>query len=106
MMQEEILQALMTVIDPELMVDIVNLGLIYGIDVNDDVCTVTMTLTIPGCPLSDVIKRNITEAVTKVAGINEVKIELVWYPVWGLDKMSDQAKKSLDIPMEVTNENN
>ena len=96
----------MTVIDPELRVDIVNLGLIYGIDVNDDLCTITMTLTIPGCPLSDMIKNDITEAVTKVAGINQVKIELVWYPVWGLEKMSDQAKTTLGIPVEVKDENN
>ena len=96
----------MTVIDPEFRVDKVNLGLIYGIDENDDLCTITMTLTIPGCPLSDVIKNDITEAVTKVAGINQVKIELVWYPVWGLEKMSDQAKTTLGIPVEVKDENN
>lgn len=105
-MQEEILQALKTVIDPELNIDIVNLGLIYDTEVVDGVCTVTMTLTMPGCPLSNFLFQSITETVKKIDGIDEVKINLVWYPVWSIEKMSNEAKLTLGIPLGAINENN
>lgn len=78
---DQIMTALTQVIDPELQVDVVNLGLIYGIDIEGDKATIKMTLTIMGCPLSDYLEQHIQKAVLSVAGIKSCDIKLVWYPV-------------------------
>ncbi|WP_276754710.1 metal-sulfur cluster assembly factor [Limosilactobacillus ingluviei] len=94
----QVLDALEDVIDPELGIDIVNLGLIYDIDVDDaGNCQINMTLTTPGCPLSDVLDRDIKEHAGAVEGVNQVTVNLVWYPVWTMDKMSRYAKIALGI---------
>ena len=81
-------------IDPELNVDVVNLGLIYEIDLDEDgICLINMTLTTPACPLTEVLISGITEAVKKVDEVKNVDEEFVWYPVWSPDRMSDAAKK-------------
>lgn len=96
--ENEVMDALEQVIDPELGIDLVNLGLIYDVTVDDQgVCTVTMTLTTMGCPLGDILNRDITNAVTSVKGISECKINLVWEPVWDLSRMSRFAKIALGI---------
>lgn len=97
-MKTAITEALETVIDPELGVDIVNLGLIYGVDL-DDVghCDVEMTLTTMGCPLTDILDDGIHRALMAVPGINSVDIHLVWYPAWGPERMSRYAKTALGI---------
>lgn len=78
----QVLDALEDVIDPELGIDIVNLGLIYDVDVDDaGNCQINMTLTTPGCPLSDVLDRDIKEHAGAVEGVNQVTVNLVWYPV-------------------------
>lgn len=89
--------ALTQVIDPELQVDVVNLGLIYGIDIEGDKATIKMTLTIMGCPLSDYLERHIQKAVLSVAGIKSCDIKLVWYPVWTTERLSSAAKKQLGV---------
>lgn len=94
----QVLDALEDVIDPELGIDIVNLGLIYDVDVDDaGNCQINMTLTTPGCPLSDVLDRDIKEHASAVEGVNQVTVNLVWYPVWTMDKMSRYAKIALGI---------
>ena len=94
----QVLDALEDVIDPELGIDIVNLGLIYDVDVDDaGNCQINMTLTTPGCPLSDVLDRDIKELAGAVEGVNQVTVNLVWYPVWTMDKMSRYAKIALGI---------
>lgn len=96
--EDAVMGALEQVIDPELGIDLVNLGLIYGVDVDDSgMCTVTMTLTTMGCPLGDFLNDAITEAATSVDGVNKCKINLVWEPVWGIDKMSRFAKIALGL---------
>lgn len=92
---DQIMTALTQVIDPELQVDVVNLGLIYGIDIEGDKATIKMTLTIMGCPLSDYLERHIQKAVLSVAGIKSCDIKLVWYPVWTTERLSSAAKKQL-----------
>lgn len=94
---DQIMTALQSVIDPELQVDVVNLGLIYGIEIQKDQATVNMTLTISGCPLSTYLQNEIEKAVTSVDGINTCQVKLVWYPVWTPDKMTEAAKKQLAI---------
>ncbi|MFC6180535.1 metal-sulfur cluster assembly factor [Lactiplantibacillus daowaiensis] len=92
------LDALKTVIDPELGVDIVSLGLIYDVT-NDDQghCLVTMTLTMMGCPLTDVLANGITDALKALPGVNEVEINLVWEPAWSIARMSRAARLTLGV---------
>lgn len=97
-MKEEIMDALGEVIDPELGVDIVNLGLIYGVDIDDEGnVKVTLTLTSMGCPLAGIINSAVTDAVKKVDGVKEVEVNLVWDPPWTKDRMSRIAKIALGI---------
>ncbi len=97
-MKEEIMEALETVEDPELHIDIVNLGLIYGVDIDDENnVKVTMTLTAMGCPLAGVINQMVTEAVQQVSGVKGVEVNIVWNPPWSKDRMSRYAKMALGI---------
>lgn len=94
---DQIMTALQKVIDPELQVDVVNLGLIYNIDIQDKKAIVKMTLTISGCPLSTYLQDGIQKAVTSVEGIDECEVKLVWYPVWSPERMTTAAKKQLGM---------
>lgn len=94
---DQIMTALQKVIDPELQVDIVNLGLIYGIDIDGDKATIQMTLTISGCPLSDYLQKEIQKAVLSVPEIKTCIVQLVWYPVWSPDRMTKAAKAQLGM---------
>lgn len=97
LIEQEVLEKLQTVIDPELGIDLVNLGLIYDIEVNDQQCKITMTLTTMGCPISDLLYKMIKEAVLQVAEITKCEINLVWEPAWGPDKMSRFARMALGV---------
>ena len=94
---DKIMTALQGVEDPELLIDVVNLGLIYGIDIEGDHATITMTLTIVGCPLSTYLQNAIEKAVLSVPEINTCDIKLVWYPVWNPERMTVAAKKQLGM---------
>lgn len=84
--------------DPELGIDIVNLGLVYGVDIDDDGnVKITMTLTAMGCPLAGTINDQVTEAVKKVDGVRDVEVNIVWNPPWTKDRMSRYAKIALGI---------
>ncbi|MFD1483781.1 metal-sulfur cluster assembly factor [Lacticaseibacillus baoqingensis] len=96
--KEKALVQLEQVIDPELGVDIVDLGLIYDVALDDaGVCVVTMTLTIMGCPLSDMLSEDIDNTLSALPEVKEVKINLVWEPAWSVDNLSRQAKIMLGI---------
>ena len=94
---DKIMTALQGVEDPELLIDVVNLGLIYGIDIEGDHVTIKMTLTIVGCPLSTYLQNAIEKAVLSVPEINKCDIKLVWYPVWNPERMTVAAKKQLGM---------
>lgn len=96
-LENQVAAALEEVDDPELGIDLINLGLIYDIQVQEGICTITMTLTIMGCPLADTLDKQIKEAVTAVAGIDECKINLVWEPAWSIDRLSRYARLTLGI---------
>lgn len=97
-MKEEIMEALETVEDPELHIDIVNLGLVYGVDIDDDRnAKVTMTLTSMGCPLAGMINEMVETAVKSVDGIKGVEVNIVWNPPWSKERMSRYAKMALGI---------
>lgn len=97
-MNERLMEALEEVIDPELGIDIVNLGLIYGaeIDENGDVL-VTMTLTAMGCPLAATIQHEVKSALSVFDEVNDVQVNIVWNPPWTKDNMSRYAKIALGI---------
>ncbi|KRN29505.1 hypothetical protein IV38_GL000390 [Lactobacillus selangorensis] len=97
-LQEQIIKVLSDVIDPELGVDVVNLGLIYGVDLDEQGhCTLHMTLTTVGCPLTDVLYDELKSALLGVDVIQSVKIELEWDPVWNINMMSPEARMMLGI---------
>lgn len=97
--KDQVIEQLKTIIDPELNVNIVDLGLIYDIVIDQEkgAVEVTMTLTTPGCPLSFVFEEWIPEAVKKIEGVKDVRMNLVWEPAWDPDKMTDDAKELMGI---------
>jgi metal-sulfur cluster biosynthetic enzyme len=93
---EEINDALREVIDPELGLDFVELGLIYGVEVDDaGVVKVTYTLTSPGCPIGPQVEEQIEEFVSEIEGVSSVSSEITFQPPWTVDKMSEDAKFAL-----------
>jgi len=97
-LQEEARTALKSVIDPELNMNVVDLGLIYGIDVNGSQVKVTHTLTSPGCPLGPVIKGQMHSALGRLPWVKEIQVELTWTPPWDPHTMaSEEVKTELGI---------
>lgn len=95
---EEIMEALKTCYDPEIPVNIVDLGLIYDVKVRDDNSVyIKMTLTAPGCPAGFLLDAQVKEAVMQVKGVKDVEVELVFDPPWTPERMSDEAKAILGI---------
>lgn len=96
--KDKIMQAMEAVIDPELGIDIVNLGLIYEVNVfNGGYCEMKITLTTMGCPLADVITEDIHKAMEEIDEINELDVKLVWYPAWDTSRMTRYARIALGI---------
>lgn len=96
--KDKILQALEEVIDPELGIDIVNLGLIYEIRFEQDgVTEIDMTLTTMGCPLADMITDQIHDVMKSIPEVTKVDVKLVWYPAWTVDRLSRYARIALGV---------
>jgi len=93
--QDAVYGAIGTVIDPEVGFDIVSLGLIYNVKIEESYVHVRMTLSTKGCPLHELIKQWTKEAVEKIDGVNECAIEIVWEPAWNITMASDEVKKAL-----------
>lgn len=94
--EERIVEVLKTVYDPEIPVDIYNLGLIYGVDLADDgILDITMTLTAPNCPAADFIMEDVRLKAEGVEGVKHVRIDLTFEPEWDRDMMSEEAKLDL-----------
>ena len=93
---EQITNSLKQCMDPEVPLSIVDMGLIYGIDVSDnnDV-NIKMTMTTKGCPLHDTMVDDVTRYTKKVPGVNNVQVDIVWDPPWSMDRMSDDAKAKM-----------
>jgi metal-sulfur cluster biosynthetic enzyme len=96
--KDDVMDAMKVVYDPEIGVNIVDLGLVYDVDVkeNNDV-EVTMTLTSMGCPLGPVIIGDVQKALSPLDGVGEVGVRIVWSPPWSPDMMSEDAKDELGI---------
>ncbi len=95
--RDDIINALKTVYDPEIPVNIWDLGLVYDINITDKEIVVTMTFTSPTCPMMEEILSQVKNAVTNVAGKTPVRVELVWDPPWNISMMSDAARVELDL---------
>ena len=95
----DVLDALKEVVDPEIGMNIVDVGLVYQVQPSEDKIEVDYTLTSPGCPLADVIERDITEALQRRLGMENVVLNLVWNPPWSLDFMSEEARLELGFPI-------
>lgn len=95
-LREQVLEALKVVRDPEIPVNVVDLGLIYNVDVSEDgKVDIDMTLTSMGCPVQDMIQADAELAAMKVEGVRRVDVEFVWSPPWSMDKMTDDGKKQM-----------
>lgn len=93
--EDEVLEALSNVIDPELGLDFVELGLIYGLEIDGGQVTITYTLTTPACPIGPQVSEQMQEFVGEIEGVEEVVPNMVFTPPWSPDKMSEDAKFAL-----------
>lgn len=96
--EDEVVEALRTVYDPEIPVNIYDLGLIYSLQIaeNGDVA-ISMTLTAPACPVAGTLPQEIADAVANLAGVGEVAVTITWDPPWTPENMSEVAKVALDM---------
>ncbi len=95
--KEEILDAMKSVSDPEIGMDIVNLGLVYDIQIDNDRVYIKMTMTAPTCPVTPWILSEAQKEVENIKGVEAADIELVWEPQWNPDMMSDYAREQLNM---------
>jgi metal-sulfur cluster biosynthetic enzyme len=93
--KDQVFEALRTVYDPELGVNVVDLGLIYDVDIADNTVDITMTMTTPGCPLHQAITRGVQTTIGMLPDVFEARVELVWSPPWEPGMMSDAARALL-----------
>lgn len=93
---DQVVEACRTVYDPEIPVNIYDLGLIYTIEISDqNEVNIIMSLTAPGCPVAGEMPGWVAEAVAPIAGVQHVHVDLTWEPPWGMDMMSDEARLEL-----------
>ena len=96
--QDQVIAVLKTIFDPEIPVDIYELGLIYEIEVNDEgFVNIDMTLTSPNCPVAESLPKMVKDNVLKIEEVSEVDLKLVWNPPWTKDMMSEAAKLELNL---------
>jgi len=94
-LREQVLEALKNVHDPELGINIVDLGLVYGVEVQGETVHITYTLTTMGCPIGPLIESEIRQFLSGVEGVNEIEAEMVLRPPWTPEMMSEEAKAAL-----------
>lgn len=93
--EDDVMEKLGEIEDPETKVDIVNMGFIYDVEVEDGEVQVDMTLTSPGCPMHKVFVNKVEEGLAELDGVEKVEVEMVFDPPWSPDKMSEEAKEKL-----------
>ncbi len=96
-LKEKIIDEIKKIYDPELPVNIYDLGLIYDVKVEENKAKIKMTLTTPNCPVAESLPKEVKEGAMQVEGIEDVDLELVWDPPWSKDMMSDAAKLELNL---------
>ena len=95
--KKDIIQCIKTVMDPEIPVNIYDLGLIYSIKIDKNNVVIEMTLTNPNCPVAGQMPENVGKSVETLKDLNSIEVNLVWSPAWTKDLMSEDAKLALDI---------
>ena len=96
--EEQVIECIKTVVDPEIPVNLYDLGLIYEIKINDNNdIKIIMTLTNPNCPVAGTMPESVGKSIEKLSNLNSIEVSLVWDPKWHKDLMSEEAKLALDI---------
>jgi len=96
--KSKVIEEIKKIFDPEIPVNIYDLGLIYKIEVDEkNKIDIDMTLTSPNCPVAESLPKEVKENIMKIEGVSDVKLNLVWEPAWDKDKMSEAAKLELNI---------
>ena len=97
-LREQVIEAIRTVYDPEIPVNVYDLGLIYDVDIDEDMeVAINMTLTSPACPAAQSLPPEVEQKAASVEGITDAKVTIVWEPPWTMDSMSEEAKLELGI---------
>jgi len=100
---QQVLDSLKQCMDPEIPINVVDMGLIYGVNITDDnKVDIKMTMTTRGCPLHDTLVSDVKRYVNKVPGVSAVNVEIVWEPAWTPEKMSDEGKKLINYGKQKT----
>ena len=95
--KDEIIECIKTVMDPEIPVNLYDLGLIYSIKNSNNNILIEMTLTNPNCPVAGQMPKNVAKSIEQIYGLRSIEVKLVWKPSWSKDLMSEDAKLALDI---------
>jgi FeS assembly SUF system protein len=95
--KEQVYEALQECYDPEIPVNIVDLGLVYDVEVEDDTVAVKMTLTAPGCGMGGMIASNAQSLIMEIPGVKDANVDLVWDPPWDPSRISEEAREKLGI---------
>jgi len=95
--KDQVIEKLKQVLDPELHISVWDLGLIYKIEIKDDIVYIDMTLTTPGCPLMTTLPLYVKTEVAKIEGVKDADVKLVWEPRWTPERLTEEAKKKLGI---------
>ena len=95
--EAQVYEALRECYDPEIPVNVVDLGLVYDVKIIDDWVGVKMTLTTPGCGMGDAIANSVRQRMIEIPGVNEADVRLVWQPAWNPSMMSEEARKKLGM---------
>ncbi|MGC8924072.1 MAG: metal-sulfur cluster assembly factor [Candidatus Micrarchaeia archaeon] len=95
--KDDVMNALKQVVDPELGINVVDLGLIYSIDINNSRVGIKMTLTTPMCPLATLLVENVKSAVEKMEGVKHVEVEVVFDPPWSIEKIRPEIREKLGL---------
>ena len=96
-LKEEVIKEIKKIYDPEIPVNIYDLGLIYDISVSDKHVDIMMTLTSPNCPVADTLPKNVKENIEKIKDVSSAEVKLTWNPPWKKDMMTEAAKLELNI---------
>ena len=95
--EDTVFEAVKEIIDPEVGINIVDMGLIYGVDIEDETVNITMTLTSPGCPAGGQLVNGTQHVTQQLEGVEEVNVNVVWTPRWTPEMMTEEAKDELGI---------
>jgi metal-sulfur cluster biosynthetic enzyme len=95
--REQVVEALRDCYDPEIPINIIDLGLVYDVAIDDDHVNVVMTLTARGCPAHTLISDGVRQRVARIAGVKSANVQVVWDPPWDISRVSDEGKKKLGL---------